>query len=145
MRRPIALDALTALVALIVAALCVPVRAESVERPLSPEQMAAAQLVYLGNAKGEFKQAVNQRAVEGPRGHFERRFKKARYLVTPEPTTTGPVRLEERAAGVVWLQTPALSMLLNARLGRRAVDGSLHAEQRAETGAGTPSIGIAQR
>jgi hypothetical protein len=134
---------LIALLSLIAAAAAVSMPAQAEQ--LSPEQMAAAQQVYLGDAECEFKQAVSLRAVEGRPGHFELRFKKARYLLTPEPTTTGAIRLEDRQAGVVWLQIPAKSMLLNAKLGRREVDGCLHAEQRAETGANTPSIGIAQR
>jgi hypothetical protein len=123
------------------AATCTPAMAG----PLSPEQMAAAQQVYVGDAECEFKQAVHLKAVDGQPGHFELRFRKARYLLTPEPTSTGAIRLEDRKAGVVWLQIPAKSMLLNSRLGRREVDACMHAEQRADTGADTPSIGIAPR
>jgi hypothetical protein len=143
MPRPNVRHARPALLALIAAAaaLSAPAGAEQ----LSPEQMAAAQQVYLGDAECEFKQSVHLKAVDGRPGHFELRFKKARYMLTPEPTATGAIRLEDRQAGIVWLQIPAKSMLLNARLGRREVDGCLHAEQRAETGASTPSIGIAQR
>jgi hypothetical protein len=49
----------------------------------------------------------------------------------PEETTTGAVRLEDRRAGIVWLQIPAKSMLMNAKIGQRMADGCLHAEQRA--------------
>lgn len=126
-------------------ALCTAAAVPATAEPLSAEQLAAAQQVYLGTAECEFKQHVRLQAVNGQPGHFELEFKKARYTLTPEPTSTGAVRLEDRKAGIVWLQIPAKSMLLNAKLGRREVDGCMLAEQRADSGADTPSIGIAQR
>ncbi len=106
---------------------------------------AAAQQVYVGTAECEMKQRVHLRAIDGQPGHFELQHKKARYTLTPEPTSTGAIRLEDRKAGIVWLQIPAKSMLLNAKTGRREVDNCLHAEQRAEAGVPAASIGIAQR
>jgi len=53
----------------------------------------------------------------------------------PEETTTGALRLEDKKAGIVWLQIPSKSMLMNARIGQRMVDGCMHAEQRAATAA----------
>ena len=102
---------------------------------LTPEQIEVAARVYVGDAECEFKQAVKLTAVAGRPGHFELHFKKARYQMTPELTTTGAVRLEDRAAGVVWIQIPAKSMLLNSRVGQRLVDACMHAEQRAEAAA----------
>lgn len=113
---------------------------------LSPAQLDAARQVYLGDAQCEFKQVVTVSAIEGQPGHFTLQYKKARYTLTPEPTSTGAIRLEDRQAGIVWLQIPAKSMLLNAKQGRREVDGCLHAEQRAEAAhSSAPSIGIAAR
>lgn len=110
---------------------------------LSPGQMEAASRVYLGTADCELKQSVHLRALEDRPGHFELTHKKARYTLVPEVTSTGAVRLEDRQSGMVWLQIPAKSMLLNAKAGRREVDGCLHAEQRAESATAAPSIGIA--
>jgi hypothetical protein len=128
-------------------ALCAPAAAltPAGAEQLSAEQLAAAQQVYLGTAECEFRQSVLLTPVDGQPGHFDLRFKKAHYRLTPEPTSTGAIRLEDRQAGMVWLQIPAKSMLLNARLGRREVDGCMLAEQRAETGADIPSLGIAPR
>lgn len=112
---------------------------------LTPEQLDAASRVYLGTADCEFKQSVQLRALEGKPGHFELAYKKARYTLVPEVTSTGAIRLEDRQAGMVWLQIPAKSMLLNAKAGRREVDGCMHAEQRAEAATPAPSIGIAAR
>lgn len=110
---------------------------------LSPGQLEAASRVYLGTADCELKQSVHLRALDDRPGHFELTHKRVRYTLVPEVTTTGAVRLEDRASGMVWLQIPAKSMLLNAKAGRREVDGCLHAEQRAEAAGGAPSIGIA--
>jgi len=112
---------------------------------LSAAQMDAAQQVYLGTAECEMKQSVHLRAIDGRPGHFELQHRKARYTLTPEPTSTGAIRLEDRQAGIVWLQIPAKSMLLNAKAGRREVDNCQHAEQRAGVAEASPPIGIAQR
>lgn len=112
---------------------------------LTPGQLDAAARVYLGTADCELKQSVHLRAIDGQPGHFELTHKKARYTLVPEVTTTGAVRLEDRQAGMVWLQIPAKSMLLNAKAGRREIDGCMHAEQRAEGATNAPSIGIAAR
>jgi hypothetical protein len=116
---------------------------------LTPGQMAAAERVYLGDAKCDMKESVSVRAIEGKPGHFELLHKKARYTLVPEETQTGAVRLEDRQAGIVWLQIPAKSMLLNAKLGQRVVDGCMHAEQVAEsknasTGGGIGIAGVAR-
>lgn len=102
---------------------------------LTPGQIIAAENVYVGEAECEFKQIVSLRPIAGRPGHFELRFKKASYTMVPQETTTGAVRLEDRTAGVVWIQIPAKSMLLNSRLGQRLVDACLLAEQRAEVAA----------
>lgn len=139
MHRTLSLLALAFAFALMLAA----PNAQSAE--LTQAQLDAAARVYLGTADCEFKQNVEVRALEGKPGHFELLHRKARYTLTPEVTTTGAVRLEDRQAGVVWLQIPSKSMLLNAKAGRREVDGCMHAEQRAEAATPAPSIGIAAR
>jgi hypothetical protein len=39
------------------------------------------------------------------------------------------VRLEDKRAGVVWLQIPAKSMMMNSRIGQRMVDDCKHPTQ----------------
>lgn len=97
---------------------------------LTQGQLDAAARVYTGAASCEFDQTVNLAPIDGKPGHFKLSHKKASYTVVPEETTTGAVRLEDRKAGIVWLQIPAKSMLMNAKLGQRMVDSCLHAEQR---------------
>ena len=55
----------------------------------------------------------------------------ARGELADPGTLTGAVRLEDKAAGVMWLQIPAKSMLMNVKVGQRMVDGCQHATQRA--------------
>lgn len=99
---------------------------------LTPGQLDAAARVYVGDADCDQKDHVKVLPVQGSPGHFEVLHKKARYNMVPEETKTGAVRLEDRAAGVVWLQIPAKSMMLNTKLGQRVVDGCMHAEQKME-------------
>ena len=102
-----------------------PARADA----LSQEQLQAAARVFTGTAQCEFKQQVSLTAVAGQPGHFRLAFKNAHYDMVPVETSTGAVRLEDARAGVVWLQIPAKSMLLNSRLGHRMLDDCRQAEQ----------------
>ena len=68
--------------------------------------------------------------IDGKPGYFKLGFKNANYIMTPEETTTGAVRLEDKKAGVVWVQIPSKSMLLNSKIGQRMVDSCQAAAQR---------------
>jgi hypothetical protein len=103
---------------------------ETVQR-VSEAQLQIADRVHTGPAACEFDQVVSlDRIVEHP-GHFRLKFKNASYVVVPEETTTGALRLEDKKAGIVWLQIPSKSMLMNSKIGQRLVDNCLHPEQRA--------------
>ncbi|CAG1018105.1 hypothetical protein BURC_02839 [Burkholderiaceae bacterium] len=102
-----------------------------VAQNVTPEQLAAAERVLIGEAQCEFNQHVSVQRIDGKPGHFRVGFKNAYYTMVPEPTTTGAVRLEDKRAGVVWVQIPAKSMLLNAKIGQRMVDACQQKEQRA--------------
>jgi hypothetical protein len=105
--------------------------ASEVAEQISEGQMQAAARVMTGDIDCEFDQKVSVKAVDGQPGHFHLAFKKVTYRMIPQETTTGAVRLEDKKAGVVWLQIPAKSMLMNAKIGQRMVDACLHADQRA--------------
>jgi hypothetical protein len=107
---------------------------ETVQR-ISEAQLQVADRVLTGIAQCEFAQHVSVEPVAGQPGHFRVRHLKASYTMVPEETSTGAVRLEDKKAGMVWLQIPSKSMLMNARAGQRVVDGCMHAEQRAATSA----------
>ncbi|HET7526814.1 MAG TPA: hypothetical protein VFK10_12790 [Burkholderiaceae bacterium] len=109
---------------------------------ISETQLRIADRVLTGDAACEFNQTVSVLPIEGQPGHFRLTFKQVAYTVVPEETTSGAIRLEDKKAGIVWLQIPSKSMLMNARVGQRMVDGCMHPEQRAAVkaveGAGKP-------
>lgn len=111
---------------------------------LAPGQLDAAGRVLTGQIPCEFDQTVRITAIDGKPGYFKLDFKKASYTLVPQETTTGAVRLEDRQAGVVWLQISAKSMLLNARTGNRMVDSCLHDEQRFAAVPPDSALGIAE-
>jgi hypothetical protein len=105
--------------------------ATEVVEQISEGQLQAASRVMTGDIDCEFDQKITLKPVEGQPGHFHLGFKKITYRMVPEETTTGAVRLEDKRAGVVWLQIPMKSMLMNSKIGQRMVDACLHADQRA--------------
>lgn len=107
---------------------------ETVEQ-ITEAQLEAASRVMLGDSDCEFNQKVTVSAVDGVPGHFHVGFKKMRYRVVAQETTTGAVRLEDKKAGIVWLQIPTKSMLMNSKIGQRMVDACMHADQRAAVAA----------
>lgn len=105
--------------------------AEESTQSVTPAQIAIADRVLTGNAQCEFDQQVDLQPIAGKPAHFKLTFKNASYTMVPEETTTGAVRLEDKRAGVVWVQIPAKSMLLNAKAGQRMVDACQQTQQRA--------------
>ena len=103
--------------------------AETVEA-ITQAQLDIAARVLTGDAQCEFNQLVSIAALDGQPGRFKLRFKNLSYSMVPAETTTGAVRLEDKKAGVVWLQIPTKSMLMNSKLGQRMVDGCTQVEQR---------------
>lgn len=96
---------------------------------LSEEQIANAERVLTGPQQCEFKQTIKVESVPEKAGYFRIQHKGKKYLLVPEPTTTGAVRLEDKKAGVVWLQIANKSMLMNAKIGQRMVDECIHPTQ----------------
>ena len=84
--------------------------AEATVQRISEAQLLVADRVLTGDAACEFNQKVSVLPVKDRAGHFHVAFKKAVYTMVPEETSTGAVRLEDKKAGVVWLQIPAKSM-----------------------------------
>ena len=100
------------------------------EVPLTQGQLDVAPRVFGGKAAWDSTQQVGGSAVAGKPGYFTVKFGSKTWTMAPEETTTGAVRLEDKKAGVVWLQIPAKSMLMDSKAGRRLVDGCQAAEQR---------------
>ena len=103
---------------------------ETVQR-VSEAQLQIADRVHTGQAACEFNQVVDLDRIADRPGHFKLKFKNVSYTVVPEETTTGALRLEDKKAGIVWLQIPSKSMLMNSKIGQRMVDNCMHPEQRA--------------
>ena len=82
---------------------------------MAQTQLDIAGRVLTGTAQCEFDQRVSLQAADGMPGHFKLAFKNVSYNMVPEETTTGAVRLEDKKAGVVWVQIPQKSMLLNSK------------------------------
>jgi len=106
-------------------------KVEAPSEVLTDSQLAVAQRVFTGRADCEFKQSVEIEPAANTPGHFDVRFGKVVYRMTPEETTTGAVRLHDRRADVVWLQIPVKSMLMDHKNGHRLVDACQHPQQRA--------------
>lgn len=116
--------------------------AEDTVEQVNAAQMDVAARVLTGVADCEFNQKVTVQPMEGRDGHFHVLHNKLRYTMVPQETTTGAVRLEDKRAGVVWLQIPSKSMLMNMKIGQRMVDGCTQSEQRAAVKAVGEAIGI---
>ena len=97
---------------------------------LSAEQLATAERVLVGQSRCEFDQSVNVAPLPDRKGHFNVEFKGKSYTMVPEATTTGAVRLEDKKAGMMWLQIANKSMLMDTKAGQRVVDGCVHEKQR---------------
>lgn len=100
--------------------------------PLNEEQMAASTQVHAGDADCEFKNKVSVTPDPDKPGRFRLQFGKMIFNMAPEPTTTGAVRLEDKKAGVVWLQIPTKSMLMNTKVGQRMIDFCMNSAQISE-------------
>jgi hypothetical protein len=97
---------------------------------LHPGQLTAADRVLTGDAVCEFKQKVTIERIEGHNGNFKLTFDRKSYIMVPEETSTGAVRLVDTAGAVVWVQIPMKSMLMNQREHHRLVDDCQADEQR---------------
>jgi hypothetical protein len=97
---------------------------------LSAGQLQAADRVLTGKVNCEFDQSIDVAAVNGKKGYFSVAYKGKTYNMVPEATTTGAVRLEDKKAGMMWLQIANKSMLMNTKAGQRMVDNCQHPSQK---------------
>jgi hypothetical protein len=104
---------------------------------LNPGQLTMADRVLTGVAECEFKQKVDIEKIEGHNGNFKLTFDKKSYIMVPEETTTGAIRLVDTGGAVVWVQIPRKSMLMNQKEHHRMVDDCQEDEQRIATQSST--------
>jgi hypothetical protein len=97
---------------------------------LNPGQLTMADRVLTGIADCEFKEKVDVEKIPGHGGNFKVTFEHKTYIMVPEETTTGAIRLVDTAGAVVWIQIPMKSMLMNQKEHHRLVDNCQEDEQR---------------
>jgi hypothetical protein len=61
---------------------------------------------------------IDIRIGDGQR-NIDLKWKGNNYTMLPVTTSTGALRFEDSGSGLVWIQIPAKSMLLNAKLGQQ--------------------------
>ena len=96
---------------------------------LSTEQLAVSERVFKGRIPCELGAYVNVNADTANPGYFIVDGRGFKYHMSPVATTTGTVRLEDKAAGAVWLQIANKSMLMNQKAGQRLADECMAPEQ----------------
>lgn len=108
-----------------------------VEEPaeIDTDRMAVAPMVLRGASQCEFKQQIHLTEHPTLPGRFLLEYNKLKYVLTPQPTTTGVIRLEDKRTGLVWLQVPVKSMLMDTKKGQRLIDNCMHEAQTAEVDA----------
>lgn len=96
---------------------------------LSTRQLNIARNVRLGVLECAFGVRVSITPDVRMKGRFTLGSGNKRYTLYPVPTTTGVVRLEDKNAGIVWLQLPTKSMLVSQKEGRRIADECVNYSQ----------------
>ena len=96
---------------------------------LSAEDLAVSERVFKGRIPCELGAYVNVTADSANPGYFIVDGRGFKYHMSPVKTSTGTVRLEDKAAGAVWLQIANKSMLMNQKAGQRLADECMAPEQ----------------
>jgi len=95
---------------------------EAAEAALTPAELAIAEQVHVGRIPCELGAFVTVDADKKMPGYFDIQAKAFKYRMSPVPTRTGVIRLEDQKSGAVWLQLDNKSMLMNQKLGTRLAD-----------------------
>lgn len=89
---------------------------------LDGKAMAIAEQVHTGRIVCEMGNVVHITPDAQNRGFFTLQMGKHRFHVSPVPTASGAIRLEDTQKGAMWLQLANKSMLMNSKLGQRMAD-----------------------
>ena len=101
------------------------------EDALTPEELAIAERIHVGQVPCELGASVTLAADPRFPGYFNVQTKSHKYRMVPVVTSTGAIRLEDQRAGAVWLQLANKSMLMNQKLGQRLADECMSPAQHA--------------
>jgi hypothetical protein len=97
---------------------------------LSPEHLLVAQKVLVGAIPCELSNTVAVAPHAESPGRFLLTVGRQQHVMEPVLTSTGAVRLENPASGMVWLQLTNKSMLMDHKQGKRVADGCMTTEQK---------------
>ncbi len=90
--------------------------------PQSEDIKALADQFNGGRFNCEFNETLTIVPNKDHAGYLTLTHKKTVANMLPVPTNTGALRLESKTAGLVWLQLPTKSMLMNSKIGQRLAD-----------------------
>jgi hypothetical protein len=88
---------------------------------LTANQLAIARTVYTGEIQCELGQKVSIKPMKREGFFFVSRGVN-KFVMHPEESRTGAIRLEDRARGALWLQLANKSMLMSQKEGKRLAD-----------------------
>ncbi len=86
------------------------------------EVMTIAAKVHIGMLVCEHRQTLMLWPDTALPGRFILKMNKTVYRMTPVPTDSGAVRLEDEKTGAVWIQTLEKSMLMDSHRSKRVAD-----------------------
>lgn len=112
-----------------------------VPNPADGEQLLAAEVTLVGPFHCESNQVLTVSRNAQYAGYIDVEFAQKKYMMKPVRSSTGAVRLEEVSGGMLMVQIPSKSMMMDTKIGRRIVDGCQNDEQRKEV-TGNDSLGI---
>src|SRR5437763_6544131 len=95
---------------------------------LNANQLAIAKTVFTGEIQCELGQKVSIKPMKREGFFFVTRGVN-KFVMHPEESRTGAIRLEDRARGALWLQLANKSMLMSQKEGKRLADECQSSEQ----------------
>ncbi len=99
------------------------------ETALTPEELAIAEQVHVGDHPCELGQMMQVRADDKMPGYFDVRVQRKRYRMFPVLSRTGAIRLEDRKGEALLLQLSNKSMFIDQKAGRRLADECMSTAQ----------------
>lgn len=103
---------------------------QAAESALSPQELAIARLIHVGQVACELGVSINIKADARSPGYFDLESKQFKFRMFPVVSSTGAIRLQDARADAVWLQLSNKSMLMSQKRGSRLADVCMNPAQR---------------
>jgi len=100
------------------------------EPNLTEAELAISRNIQTGTIQCELGASVTVTPDDKHPGYFQLASGKRRYHMHPVESRTGAIRMEDPAAGALWLQLGSKSMLMDQKLGQRLADECVTPRQR---------------